>query len=315
MDAVTPDTPIEITDLHKQFRDFWRRPTVHAVAGISLAVRRGEVYGLLGPNGSGKSTTIKMLLGLLHPTSGTVRVLGRPPGDVAAKSRIGYLPEVSYLHTFLTPVETLRYYAGLFGLDAATAAERTRQLLAMVGLEAAGNRQVGSFSKGMARRVGFAQALINNPELIVLDEPTSGLDPIACREVKDLVGSLAAAGKTILMTSHLLADVQDVCHRIAILCNGRLQAEGRVADLLVQPDVMRYTVACVDREEAERLRGRIEAAAGRPVRAERPTVDLESFFLKVVAEAAPDATPQRHFHPAPFLGADAAAPQPDRPAP
>lgn len=225
------DDIIVLTDVRKTFRDFWLRPTVAAVDGLSLTVRRGEVFGLLGPNGSGKSTTIKMILGLLDPTGGELRLFGRSPRSVAARARLGYLPELSYLHPFLTAKETLRYYAGLCGLDRRTAARRTEELLEMVGLADVGGRPVGGFSKGMARRVALAASLIGKPELLVLDEPTSGLDPVSTKEVKTLVKTLAAGGMTILTTSHLLGDAEDICDRVMILNHGKSVAEGCVDEL------------------------------------------------------------------------------------
>ena len=215
----------------KTFRDFWLRPTVRAVDGLSLSVKRGEVFGLLGPNGSGKSTTIKMILGLLAPSGGTVRLFGLPPRTTEARRRLGYLPELSYLHPFLTAKETLRYYAGLCGLGRREAVSRTSQLLKMVGLEDVASRPVGGFSKGMARRVALAASLIGRPELLILDEPTSGLDPVSTKEVKTLVRALAKGGMTVLTTSHQLADAQDICDRVMIVNHGRAVAEGRVADL------------------------------------------------------------------------------------
>ena len=225
------DEIIKLTDVRKTFRDFWLRPTVAAVDGLSLTVHRGEVFGLLGPNGSGKSTTIKMILGLLDPSGGKVSLFGRSPRSIEARRRLGYLPELSYLHPFLTAKETLMYYAGLCGLDRRTAVSRTRELLAMVGLADVAKRPVGGFSKGMARRVALASSLIGKPELLVLDEPTSGLDPISTREVKLLVKALAKGGMTILTTSHLLGDAEDICDRVMILNHGRSVAEGRVAEL------------------------------------------------------------------------------------
>ena len=225
------DDVIELVEVRKVFRDFWLRPTVAAVDGLSLRIGRGEVFGLLGPNGSGKSTTIKMILGLLGPSAGKVSLFGCSPRSVAARRRLGYLPELSYLHPFLTARETLMYYAGLCGLGRKIAAERTRQLLEMVGLSDVAGRPVGGFSKGMARRVALASALIGKPELLVLDEPTSGLDPVSTKEVKTLIKALKAGGMTILMTSHLLADAEDVCDRVAILNHGKSVAEGRVAEL------------------------------------------------------------------------------------
>jgi ABC-2 type transport system ATP-binding protein len=288
---------IETHGLRKTFRDFWHRPVVEAVKGLNLTVRPGEVFGLLGPNGSGKSTTIKMLLGLLYPTSGEIRVFGAPPQDTKAKARIGYLPEVSHLHPFLTPRETLQYYASLFGMPRAEAKRRTGELLEMVDLVHAADRAVGRFSKGMARRVGLAQALINAPELLVLDEPTSGLDPIGCREVKDLVRLLAKSGVSVLMTSHLLADVEDVCDRVAILDHGALKAEGKIGDLLRRSDAVRFLVEGLDDSSAGALRNAIEARVGRPVQQDYPSMSLEAYFLQVVASDGRLKT----FNVAPFL--------------
>lgn len=292
------DVPvIETKGLRKTFKDFWRRPTVEAVKGVNLSIRPGEVFGLLGPNGSGKSTTIKMLLGLLHPTAGEIRVFGAPPADTRVKARIGYLPEVSHLHAFLTPRETLMYYASLFGMPRAMARQRTAELLAMVDLAAAADRSVGGFSKGMARRVGLAQALVNAPELLVLDEPTSGLDPIGCREVKDLVRLLARHGVTVLMTSHLLADVEDVCDRVMILDMGSVRAEGPISELLRKPDAVRFLIEGLSDQEAAALRREIEARVGRTVQQDYPAMSLESYFLQVVAREDRGAA----FEMAPFL--------------
>ena len=222
---------VELKAVSRTFRDFWLRPTVNAVASLDLSVKRGEVFGLLGPNGSGKSTTIKMILGLLVPSEGEVRLFGLDPRDVRARAKTGYLPELSYLHPFLTARETLHYYAGLNGLPSSVVRSRTAELLRMVKLEDVADRPVAGFSKGMARRVALASALIGKPELLVLDEPTSGLDPVSVKEVKILVRTLAAAGMTVLMTSHMLADSEDICDRVAILGRGRLLAEGKIAEL------------------------------------------------------------------------------------
>ena len=215
----------------KTFSDFWLRPTVKAVDALDLEVRKGEVFALLGPNGSGKSTTIKMILGLIEPTAGEISLFGMKPSCIEARRRLGYLPELSYLHPFLTARETLSYYAGLCSLDRKTAASRIDELLEMTDLAAAASRPVGTFSKGMARRVALASALIGKPEFLILDEPTSGLDPVSTDEVKTLVKTLAADGMTILMTSHLLADAGDVSNRVMILDHGRCAAEGDVAGI------------------------------------------------------------------------------------
>ncbi len=298
---------IETTGLRKIFRDFWRRPTVCAVDSLNLTIRPGEVFGLLGPNGSGKSTTIKMLLGLLHPTAGTVSVLGRPPSDILTKHRIGYLPETTHLHRFLTPRETLRYAGALFGLDRRTCRDRGEALLEMTDLVDAANRPIDGFSKGMARRVGIAQALINAPDLLILDEPTSGLDPVACREVKNLVRALADSGVTVLMTSHLLADVEHVCDRVAIMHRGLIHAEGPVDDLLVRTDTVRFLIANLSDADTEPLRDELAARLGRAVTVDHPTVSLESYFLNVVARASGRSTILTHFRPAPFLQKPGAA--------
>ncbi|MEX2607105.1 MAG: ABC transporter ATP-binding protein [Kiritimatiellia bacterium] len=280
------DEPIVFTkDLSKIFRDFWRRPRARAVDGINLTLHPGEVYGLLGPNGSGKSTTIKVLLGLLHPDGGEVRVLGKPPRDVAVKRRVGYLPEESYLYPYLDARETLRFYAALFGLQGAEREKRIDELLEMVGLSHTGRRRVGEFSKGMARRIGLAQALINDPDLVILDEPTSGLDPLGTRQVKDIVRALADRGKSVLLSSHLLADVEDVCDRITILYGGKVRASGPIRDLLQVANHLQIRLKDLEEDQRIRLLDLLEEQLG-----ERPTLeptrkDLESFFLEVVAQA------------------------------
>jgi ABC-2 type transport system ATP-binding protein len=225
------DSVIELDGVSKTFRDFWLRPTVSAVKNLSFSVKKGEVFGLLGPNGSGKSTTVKMILGLVKPDIGQVSLFGLSPQSLQARAKIGYLPELSYLHSFLTARETLKYYAGLSGLSGNEARSRTAQLLDMVGLTDAANRPVGGFSKGMARRVALAAALIGKPELLILDEPTSGLDPVSTKEVKTLVKKLAEGGMSVLTTSHLLADAQDICDRVLILNKGQSVAEGEVSSL------------------------------------------------------------------------------------
>ena len=225
------ESAIRLESVCKTFRDFWLRPAVKAVDGLSLDVSAGEVFGLLGPNGSGKSTTIKMILGLLSPSSGGIHVFGRHPRSLEARRQIGYLPELSYLHPFLTAQETIMYYAGLCSLSRKEAKSRTAQLLKMVGLESVAKRPVGGFSKGMARRVALASSLVGRPRLLILDEPTSGLDPISTKEVKLLVKSLARGGMTVLTTSHLLSDAEDICDRVMILNHGRTVAEGKVGEL------------------------------------------------------------------------------------
>ena len=253
--------------------------------GITLEVRRGEVFGLLGPNGSGKSTTIKMLLGLLHPTQGSIQVLGKPPRDVQSKSRIGYLPEESYLYPYLTARETLDFYGRLFDLSGPERKQRIDQLLEMVGLQHTGRRTIKEFSKGMARRIGLAQALINNPEIVILDEPTSGLDPIGTRQVKDLIQTLADRGKTVLLSSHLLADVEDVCDRIAILYGGHVQAEGCIKDLLQVEDHYQVPLPGLTPEQLQRVLHVLRETLGSEPELEHPRRNLEQFFMEVISRA------------------------------
>ncbi len=279
------ETVIEVNELVKVFRDFWRRPKVRAVDGLTLEVRKGEIFGLLGPNGSGKSTTIKLLLGLLHATSGSVRVLGRSPSDVAVKARIGYLPEESYLYNYLTPRETLEFFGNLFNLSRSVRRERIEQLLKMTGLEHSAGRPVGEFSKGMTRRVGLAQALINDPELVILDEPTSGLDPVGCRQVKDLMLTLSKRGKTIILSSHLLADVEDVCDRVAILYNGSIRAQGRVSQLLEKQESVRLTMPSLAPDVMRKVLELVRQEIGREPQVDHPSLNLEQFFLEVIEKA------------------------------
>jgi len=277
---------VSVRGLTKVFKDFWNRPKARAVDNVDFEVRRGEVFGLLGPNGSGKSTTVKLLLGLLNPTKGHIEVFGHSPRHVQTKSRIGYLPEESYLYRYLDSRETLNFFGNLFHLDKNDRDSRAEQLLDMVGLSKTQTRAVGEFSKGMQRRIGLAQALINDPDLVILDEPTAGLDPIGCREVKDLILALARRGKTVILSSHLLSDVEDVCDRVVIYYGGKIQANGTLKELLAKPDSLRITTPVLPRQTLERVLEIIRTdAANGEVRVDNPTQNLESYFLDVVARA------------------------------
>src|SRR5438034_8598470 len=277
---------VAVRGLTKIFKDFWGRPKAKAVDNVDFEVRRGEVFGLLGPNGSGKSTTVKLLLGLLYPTKGHIEVFGHSPRHVATKSRIGYLPEESYLYRYLNSGETLDFFGSLFDLPNAERRRRAEQLLQMVGLNQVRRRMVGEFSKGMQRRIGLAQALINDPDLVILDEPTSGLDPIGCREVKDLILALARRGKTVVLSSHLLADVEDVCDRVVVYYGGRIQAMGALKELLAQADSIRITATVLRGEALQRVLDMIRRdVAEERVRIDTPTQNLESYFLGVVRKA------------------------------
>lgn len=272
--------------LVKEFRDFWNRPKSKAVNDLDFEVREGEVLGLLGPNGSGKSTTVKMLLGLLYPTGGRLTVFGKSPRDVDTKKLIGYLPEESYLYKYLTAYETLDFFASLFNLSAGERAKRCTQLLEMVGMSHAKNRPVGEFSKGMARRIGLAQAMVNDPSLLILDEPTSGLDPLGCREVKDLILMLKKRGKTVIVTSHLLSDVEDVCDRVIILYGGRIRAQGTLSELLTIQNTSTITTPELPPEVMEKVLSILRSSLnGEEFRISHPRMTLEEFFLDVVNRA------------------------------
>ena len=276
---------IETRNLSKVYRDFWGRQKVRALKALDLEVRRGEVFGLLGPNGSGKTTTIKLLLGLLYPTSGQALVLGQDATEVAKNERIGYLPEESYLYRFLNAEETLDFYGRLFDIPRAKRRQRTADLIEMVGLTKSRRRQLREYSKGMTRLIGLAQALINDPEVIFLDEPTSGLDPIHTHEMKDLIRVLQNQGKTILMCSHLLADVQDVCDRIAILHQGELKELGRVDNLLKVRDVTEIRTSGLSPEAEEEIRQVVEKHNGTVHSIGNPTTTLEELFVRVIKES------------------------------
>lgn len=283
--AAAEDVIVKALGLTKIFKDFWMRDKVRAVDAIDFEILRGEVFGLLGPNGSGKSTTIKMILGLLHPSDGKLAVFGNLPRDVQTKKRIGYLPEETYLYKFLTPVETLEYYAKLFHLNRATRKKRIAMLLDMVGLEHAANRPVGEFSKGMMRKVGLAQALINDPEFLILDEPTSGMDPIATDDVKKVIRQLRDRGKTILLCSHLLADVQDVCDRVAMMFGGKIRREGEIQGLLQVEDKTTITTGALTNVSDEQIVAALEKLGVNDVALDHPRRTLEQVFLEMVDEA------------------------------
>jgi len=281
---------VETFSLTKIFSDWWGRAKVYAVDNLDLQVRANEVFGLLGPNGSGKTTTLKMLLGLLHPTKGRALLLGGDGSDPRINSRIGFLPEESYLYRYLNARETLDFYGRLFGLPAKVRKMRIEMLLDMVGLKAVANRAVGTFSKGMARRIGLAQALINDPDLLILDEPTTGLDPIGTRQIKDLILRLAERGKTILLCSHLLADVEDVCDRIAILYGGKIQTQGRVRELLQQTSKRQITTGAISDKAVERIK-QIVRDEDAECEVASPMDKLETFFIRTVSAAQQKAQP------------------------
>ena len=288
---------VETRKLTKVYRDFWGRQKKTALRALNLEIRQGEAFGLLGPNGSGKTTTIKLLLGLLFPTDGEAFVFGQPAADVRKNERIGYLPEESYLYRFLNAEETLDFYGRLFNLPPGVRQTKAQELIEKVGLKADRKRVLREYSKGMRQRIGLAQALINDPDLVILDEPTSGLDPLGARWMKDLIRDLRTMGKTVIMCSHRLEDVQDVCDRIAILNDGELQAYGEVQTLL--QDHRRVELRASDLELTDDLRRDLEDVlrkhGGKLDTIGHPTTTLEDYFLRIVEESK--AHPGRRFLP------------------
>src|SRR5262245_13730204 len=291
------DLVVETRSLTKVYRDFWGRQKKTALKALDIKIFKGEIFGLLGPNGSGKTTTIKLLLGLLFPTGGDAFVFNEPAAKVEKNERIGYLPEESYLYRFLNAEETLDFYGRLFKIDPETRRRRAAELIDTVGLANDKKRILKEYSKGMRQRIGLAQALINDPDLIILDEPTSGLDPLGTRWMKDLILDLKTKGKTILMCSHRLDDVQDVCDRIAILYNGDLQELGKV-DRLVE-DQKRLEVRATDLELTEGVKddlAKVFAKHGGKLESfGHPTTTLEDLFLRIVQESKD--RPGRRFQP------------------
>ena len=281
-----PNLSVKTNGLCKTFKGGWGRPDVPAVVDLNLDISRGEIFGLLGPNGSGKTTTIKMILGLLFPSSGKIEILGRGPQDIVAKKKIGFLPEESYFYRFLNADETLKFYGQLFGISRAKIREKTEQLLEQVGLKHARKRPIKEYSKGMARRIGLAAALVNDPELLILDEPTAGLDPIGTAEVKNLILQLKNQGVTILLCSHLLADVESVCDRIAIMYEGKVRVSGTVNDLLNLKDTLEVDVKAFPGDQEEALRKYIETLGGTVTKFGNVRTTLEELFLQTVHKHA-----------------------------
>jgi ABC-2 type transport system ATP-binding protein len=306
---------IRIENLTKDFAvGFWRQRPYRALDHLTLEIESGEVFGFLGPNGAGKTTTLKLLMQLIFPTSGTAEILGRPVGDVAMRQRIGYLPENPSFYDYLTAEELLNYFGQLFGYPAADRRKRVATLLDRVGIGAERRLHLRKFSKGMIQRVGIAQALLNDPEVIFLDEPMSGLDPLGRRDVRSLILELRDQGRTVFFSSHILADAEALCRRVAVLAGGRLAATGRLSDILafqvrgwelvvagLQPDVLaritplvrrvteispgRYTLELSLEQSPERVLSDLVATGASLVSLNPLHETLEDFFLQRVAEA------------------------------
>jgi len=278
--SASAEEVLVLDKVSRTFRGFRKRP-VEAVRDLSLQVRRGEIFGLLGPNGSGKTTTIQMVLGLLAPTSGRVALFGTSPRAKAVRKRVGYLPEEFAGHEFLSGEETLLYYGGFFGLGRAEVRRRAEELLRLLDLWDDRKRRLREYSKGMRRRIGLAQSLLHDPELVVLDEPTNGLDPLGIRKVKKILTDLTARGRSVLVSSHILPEMQDLCDRVAILSHGRSLISGPLTELLSRSDRLRIVVHGAP-STAREVRDRLSASGLKVEGVEPEKRTLEELFLEVV---------------------------------
>ncbi len=289
--ATAPSAAIELRGVTKDFPVGLRGLKLRAVDNLTLDVPAGQVFGLLGPNGSGKSTTIKIILGLLEPTIGECRVVGVPSAQVESRRNVGYLPEAPYFYRYLSGAELVRFYARVCGVPRARLDTRVREVLDWVGLTGAAARRVGTYSKGMLQRVGLAQALVHDPRLVILDEPTAGVDPAGSADISQMILRLKSEGRTVLITSHLLAQIEDVCDRIAILDRGKLILEGAVAELVGRRDRQALIVESLPPAELDELRAWL-AARGRALESiEQPRARLDEIFLREVARAEQEARP------------------------
>lgn len=273
---------IRTENLTKKYRLGWRLGRLLALENLQLRVREGEVYGLLGPNGSGKSTTLKLILGLIEPTAGQAWLFDVPCHKVASRLQVGFLPENPYFYKFLTGVETLEFYGKLCRLRGAVLRQRTDELIELVGLSRARDRRLSGYSKGMLQRIGLAQALIHDPKLLLLDEPTAGVDPIGSRDIRDLILRLKKMGKTVLLSSHLLSQVQEVCDRIGVLHLGRMILEGDVNTLISDQKRLSFTAQDLPAGGQQQVEAAIRAAGGSVVAVEHPQTTLEALFLDAV---------------------------------
>lgn len=281
-DRVSP--ALELRGLIKDFSTGLRGLKLRAVDRLDLRVEAGQVYGLLGPNGSGKSTTIKMILGLLAPTAGHCEVFGVASTRVEARREVGYLPESPYFYRYLTGRELVRFYAELGGLHGKALTERVAEVIATVGLTAAADRRIETYSKGMLQRIGLAQAIVHHPRLLILDEPTAGVDPVGAAAITELILSLKAEGKTVLITSHLLGQIEDICDRVAILDRGRLMLEGAVRELVGRADRQALLVPTLPAAELQELRAWLESRGHTLEMVAAPQARLDQIFLDCVGK-------------------------------
>ena len=278
------DPAVAVRGLTKIFPVPFHRQQVVAVCDLNLEIERGEVYGLLGPNGSGKSTTLKIILGLVSPTRGRTEIFGRDSRLVESREAVGFLPESPYFYKYLTGEETLRFFGRLCGLSGRQLKNRMDELLELVGLTKASERRIGTYSKGMLQRIGLAQALIHHPRLLVLDEPTAGVDPAGSREIRDLIVDLKERGITVLLSSHLLAQAQEICDRVGILANGRLVREGHLEELIAIENQTEFVVAGASPKLIQEIEALVDRSTATLVTRRRSTTTLEKLFLDATTE-------------------------------
>jgi ABC-2 type transport system ATP-binding protein len=283
-----PTPAVEIRNLVKEFKTSFRRKPLRAVDDVSIRIMPGEVYGLIGPNGSGKSTTMKALLGLVAPSSGQCSIYGRDSLKVDSRDEVGFLPENPYFYKHLSGAETLRFYGKLCGLGGRRLEDRVGELLALVDLEGARDRRLGGYSKGMLQRIGLAQALVQEPRLVILDEPTAGVDPLGSRQIRDLILKLRERGITVFLCSHLLEQVQEVCDRVGIIFRGKMVREGKLEDLIAIEDQSEIVLRDAPPELLEKIKALVESTPGASVvKTGKPRTTLERLFLREISEDAP----------------------------
>jgi ABC-2 type transport system ATP-binding protein len=283
-----PAPAVEIRNLVKEFKTSFRRKPLRAVDDVSIRIMPGEVYGLIGPNGSGKSTTMKALLGLVAPSSGQCSIYGRDSLKVDSRDEVGFLPENPYFYKHLSGAEALRFYGKLCGLGGRKLKDRVGELLALVDLEGARDRRLGGYSKGMLQRIGLAQALVQEPRLVILDEPTAGVDPLGSRQIRDLILKLRERGITVFLCSHLLEQVQEVCDRVGIIFRGKMVREGKLEDLIAIEDQSEIVLRDAPPELLEKIKALVESTPGASVvKTGKPRTTLERLFLREISEDAP----------------------------
>lgn len=282
------ESAVAVNGVTKVFPVPFQRRSIVAVRDLNLRVAPGQIYGLLGPNGSGKSTTLKIILGLVPPTQGNTAIFGRDSNLVASREAVGFLPENPYFYKYLTGRETLRFYGKLCGLRGARLRERVAELLDLVSLTSAADRRLGGYSKGMLQRIGLAQALVQEPKLVVLDEPTAGVDPVGAREIRDLILDLKRRGITVLLSSHLLEQVQEICDRVGILANGVLVREGALDDLLAIENQTEFVLENASAALVDEVEALAAKAGARLIERGRPRTSLERLFLEATEEPKKD---------------------------